>query len=83
MIERPYLTNPQTYCVDAQVPDSACTSTAYTNGVKASIGTMGLNGKVALNNCKGSKNESSHTESIVSWAIKAGKSTGNVKSNDF
>ncbi|KAL1453451.1 hypothetical protein WDU94_007589 [Cyamophila willieti] len=74
----PYSGVSKTYCVDAQVADSACTSTAYTNGVKASIGTMGLNGKVSYGDCDGSKNESSHTSSIVQWAIEAGKSTGVV-----
>lgn len=68
----------RTYCVDAQVADSACTSTAYTSGVKASIGTMGLNAKVKLGDCHSSKNESFHTHGILEWAIEAGKSTGVV-----
>ncbi|KAI5697994.1 hypothetical protein M8J75_000283 [Diaphorina citri] len=67
-----------TYCVDSQVADSACTSTAYTNGVKGSIGTLGLNGRVLYRDCKGSKDNTTHTESIIHWAIKAGKSTGVV-----
>uniref|UniRef100_A0A8D8ZEE1 alkaline phosphatase n=1 Tax=Cacopsylla melanoneura TaxID=428564 RepID=A0A8D8ZEE1_9HEMI len=74
----PYSGVSKTYCVDAQVADSACTSTAYTNGVKASIGTMGLNAKVSIGDCKASKDSSTHTSSIVDWAIKAGKSTGVV-----
>ncbi|KAI5727552.1 hypothetical protein M8J77_003673 [Diaphorina citri] len=74
----PYTGLSKTYCVDSQVADSACTSTAYTNGVKGSIGTLGLNGRVLYRDCKGSKDNTTHTESIIHWAIKAGKSTGVV-----
>lgn len=36
----------QTYCVDTQVADSACSATAYLCGVKANMGTMGVSAKV-------------------------------------
>ena len=66
----------KTYCVDAQVADSACTSTAYLNGVKANSGTMGVNAKVKKGNCVVDK--ATYTESIASWAQKSCKSAGLV-----
>ncbi|KAF9790163.1 hypothetical protein SFRURICE_020901 [Spodoptera frugiperda] len=42
-----------TYCVNAQVPDSACTATAYLCGVKTNNGVIGLNAEVARGDCEG------------------------------
>ncbi|XP_055846185.1 membrane-bound alkaline phosphatase-like [Episyrphus balteatus] len=68
----------KTYCVDKQVADSACTSTAYLGGVKGNYGTIGVNGNVSLNDCASAKNPINHVESIASWAQKANKSSGLV-----
>lgn len=68
----------QTYCVDKQVPDSACTSTAYLNGVKANYGTMGINAQVKRGDCNGQNKRETHTESIASWAQKGCKAAGFV-----
>lgn len=68
----------QTYCVNKQVADSACTSTAYLNGVKANYGTMGINAGVERGDCKGQNDKSAQTESIASWAQKGCKATGLV-----
>lgn len=72
----PHLGLSKTYCVNKQVPDSACTSTAYLNGVKANYGTIGVNAKVQRKDCQVS--EKDHTESIASWAQRSGKATGFV-----
>lgn len=70
----------KTYCTDSQVADSACSATAYLNGVKGNIGTIGVNAQVPRYSCdKGTKDDiETHTESIASWAQKACKSTGIV-----
>lgn len=66
----------QTYCVDAQVADSACTATAYLCGVKGNTATIGVNAKVNFNNCTASEDPANHVSSIAAWAQKAGKATG-------
>ena len=66
----------KTYCVDAQVADSACSATAYLSGVKSNSKTIGVNAKVLLGDCVVDK--AHHTESIASWAQKSCKSTGLV-----
>lgn len=66
----------KTYCVDKQVADSACSATAYLNGVKANGGTMGVGAKVKKGDCVFDKE--THTESIASWAQKSCKSAGLV-----
>ncbi|KAJ9577042.1 hypothetical protein L9F63_006390, partial [Diploptera punctata] len=68
----------KTYCVDSQVPDSACTSTAYLGGVKGNIGTIGVNGRVKKNDCEAMVNSTHHVSSILHWSQEAGKSTGIV-----
>ncbi|XP_059617755.1 membrane-bound alkaline phosphatase-like [Phlebotomus argentipes] len=68
----------KTYCVDAQVADSACTGTAYWTGVKTNYMTLGVNAKVPLGDCKAALDPSTHTESIAKWALDAGKSVGIV-----
>ncbi len=76
--EFPYVGTVKTYCVDYQVPDSACTATAYLSGVKNNYGTIGISGKVELNDCTGQMDQSNHIKSIAKWAIDAGKSAGLV-----
>ncbi|XP_037813544.1 membrane-bound alkaline phosphatase-like [Lucilia sericata] len=66
----------KTYCANAQVPDSACTATAYLCGVKANIVTIGVNANVEFNNCTASMDPKNHVSSIAAWAQKSGKSTG-------
>lgn len=68
----------QTYCVDAQVADSACSATAYLGGVKTNKGTIGVTAKVKLNDCEAQKDKSNHVSSIAEWSQNAGKSTGVV-----
>ncbi|XP_024941132.1 membrane-bound alkaline phosphatase-like isoform X2 [Cephus cinctus] len=68
----------KTYCVDRQVPDSACTATAYLCGIKANEGTMGVNAKVTRSVCEGQLDESNHVSSIAAWAQDVGKSAGIV-----
>lgn len=68
----------QTYCVDKQVADSACTSTAYLNGVKANYGTMGINAQIKRGDCLGQNKKESHTESIAAWAFRDCKAAGLV-----
>lgn len=64
--------------MDYQVPDSACTATAYLCGVKANEGTIGVTGDVELGNCEASTNTSNHVYSIARWSQLAGKRTGLV-----
>jgi alkaline phosphatase len=64
----------KTYNIDAQTGDSAGTATAYLTGVKAKIGTIGIDGRA--DNC--AQLPESELESILKWAHFAGKSTGVV-----
>ncbi|XP_073811724.1 membrane-bound alkaline phosphatase-like [Musca autumnalis] len=66
----------KTYCSNAQVPDSACTATAYLCGVKTQITSIGVTANVAAGNCSMSMDPANHLESIADWAQKAGMSTG-------
>ncbi|XP_061386480.1 membrane-bound alkaline phosphatase-like [Musca vetustissima] len=66
----------KTYCTNSQVPDSACTATAYLCGIKTSITSIGVTANVAPNNCTMSMDPANHVESIADWAQRAGKSTG-------
>ncbi|XP_063704307.1 membrane-bound alkaline phosphatase-like [Culicoides brevitarsis] len=66
----------KTYCINSQVADSACTSTAYLCGIKANFYTVGVNGKVKLDDC--SFNETNKAPSIAKWALDAGKAAGLV-----
>lgn len=74
----PYFGLSKTYCVDSQVPDSACTATAYLTGVKANYGTIGVNSQVLRYECNKATNETTHTESIAKWAQNVNKATGFV-----
>lgn len=68
----------QTYCVDMQVADSACTATAYLTGVKANYGTLGVTAAVKRFNCSSSQDPANHVNSLATWAQRAGKGTGVV-----
>lgn len=68
----------KTYCVDVQVPDSACTGTAFLNGVKANEKTIGVSAKVQVRNCTQGLDPEHHTTSIAKWAMDAGKVAGLV-----
>ncbi|XP_031628392.1 membrane-bound alkaline phosphatase-like [Contarinia nasturtii] len=74
----PHVAMSKTYCVDMQVADSACTATAYLNGVKANYGTIGVSAKVRRTDCTAGTEKAYHTESIAKWALNAGKSIGLV-----
>lgn len=68
----------KTYCVNHGVPDSATTATAYLNGVKANLGTIGVSARVRYANCTETQYTSEFTSSIAKWAMDAGKSAGLV-----
>ncbi|CAH2093318.1 unnamed protein product [Euphydryas editha] len=68
----------KTYCVNAQIADSACSATAYLNGVKANSGTIGVTAAVPRWNCGASVPSSTHTESIAAWALADGRDAGIV-----
>uniref|UniRef100_A0A1B6M053 alkaline phosphatase n=1 Tax=Graphocephala atropunctata TaxID=36148 RepID=A0A1B6M053_9HEMI len=74
--EFPYVGLAKTYCVDKQVGEAACTSTAYLSGVKANSGTVGVSAAVARGDCSGSQNPEYQVETILDWAQEAGKATG-------
>ncbi|CAH0563811.1 unnamed protein product [Brassicogethes aeneus] len=76
--EFPHTGLSMTYCVDSQVADSACSATAYLGGVKANIGTLGVNAKVKKGDCLGMTNSSNFVDSIAQWSQKKGKKTGLV-----
>lgn len=69
---------PQTYCVDKQVADSACSATAYLSGVKANYGTLGIVAGVERFNCDGQNDPAKQTTSIAKWAQDRCKATGFV-----
>lgn len=68
----------QTYCVDSQVADSACTSTAYLGGVKGNIMTIGVNAAVSARDCAASTDHSTHVKSILHLSQLKNKRTGIV-----
>ncbi|XP_068144936.1 membrane-bound alkaline phosphatase-like [Drosophila tropicalis] len=74
----PYTGLSRTYCSNAQVPDSACTATAYLCGVKTNIIEIGVSAAVTYNNCTQSQDPANRLTSIAEWAQNAGKSTGIV-----
>ena len=67
----------QTYCVDNQTPDSACTASAIYSGIKTNYGTLGYDSSAIRKNIS-SVQPSNQVETILSWAQKAGKATGFV-----
>lgn len=75
----PHVAMSKTYCVNYQVADSACSSTAYLSGVKANYGTLGVTATVPRADCSElSSDPAHHTSSIAAWAMAAGKSAGVV-----
>jgi alkaline phosphatase len=66
----------KTYCVNFQVPDSACSATAFLSGIKTNLGVLSMDANTAFNNC--SKSDESHVHSIFKYAQNAGKATGIV-----
>ncbi|XP_034243154.1 alkaline phosphatase-like [Thrips palmi] len=74
----PYSGLSKTYCVDSQVADSACSSTAYLSGVKANLGTIGVTAAVPRSDCKASLKPENQVNSILRWAQDASKRTGIV-----
>lgn len=47
-------------------------------GVKGNFQTIGVNGRVKLNDCDASNDTSNHVQSLISWAQRSGKGTGIV-----
>ncbi|EDW09427.2 membrane-bound alkaline phosphatase [Drosophila mojavensis] len=74
----PYTGLSRTYCSNAQVPDSACTATAYLCGIKTNIVALGITANVNFNNCSGSEDPANQVSSIAAWAQAAGKGSGIV-----
>ncbi|XP_063386690.1 membrane-bound alkaline phosphatase-like [Cydia fagiglandana] len=70
----------KTYCVDKQIPDSACTATAYLCGVKNNYGTLGVTAAVPRYDCAASTDAATHLDSIAAWALADGRSAGIVTS---
>nr|AKH49607.1 alkaline phosphatase 2 [Helicoverpa zea] len=68
----------KTYCVDAQIADSACTATAYLCGVKNNYGAIGVDGTVRRGDCQAASNTATHVESIAEWALADGRDVGIV-----
>jgi alkaline phosphatase len=68
----------KTYCINYQVPDSACTATAILAGVKSNYGTLAVDGNVNLRECDAQRDNKTHVDSIFKYAQDAGRSTGIV-----
>nr|ABR88230.1 membrane-bound alkaline phosphatase [Heliothis virescens] len=68
----------KTYCVDAQIADSACTATAYLCGVKNNYGAIGVDATVRRGDCQTASNTATHVESIAEWALADGRDVGIV-----
>lgn len=68
----------QTYCVDSQVADSACSATAFMTGVKGNFRTIGVPGNVMSRDCMATNDLENQLASSVKWAQQAGKRTGVV-----
>jgi alkaline phosphatase len=72
----PHAALSRTYNVDRSTPDSAGTATAYLCGIKANMATIGVNDKVAFQDC--STVAANKARSIVKESVVAGKWTGVV-----
>ncbi|CAH2095931.1 unnamed protein product [Euphydryas editha] len=68
----------RTYCIDAQVPDSACTATSYLTGVKTKYGVIGLDGNVTRGSCFSQLHKANWSPSIGQWALAKGLDVGIV-----
>lgn len=64
------------YCIDRQVPDSACTATAFMSGVKNNYRGIGVTANVSSSQCYFSEEDKVY--SFLKWAQDAGKATGVV-----
>ncbi|XP_073947360.1 membrane-bound alkaline phosphatase-like [Choristoneura fumiferana] len=67
-----------TYCLNAQVADSACTATAYLCGAKNNDYTIGVSGRVLPGDCKAAAEPANQLDSLLAWAIEDGRSAGIV-----
>ncbi|CAH0715321.1 unnamed protein product, partial [Brenthis ino] len=68
----------RTYCIDAQVADSACTATSYLTGVKTKFGVIGLDGNVTRGSCYSQLHKANWSPSIGQWALASGLDVGFV-----
>nr|XP_046915079.1 alkaline phosphatase, tissue-nonspecific isozyme-like [Dermatophagoides farinae] len=68
----------KTYILDSQVGDSGACATAMMSGVKSNFETVGVSGKVKLNDCLATMDPMVRVSSIIDWAQQQGKSTGFV-----
>jgi hypothetical protein len=59
------------YNINHQTPDSAATATAYLCGVKARLGTIGVDGRAKRRDCLSSIG--AHVSSVLDWAQQSGK----------
>ncbi len=66
----------KTYNVDAQVPDSAGTATAWNTGVKTDIGVLGIDADVVYGDC--ASQQGNEVATLFELAEAAGLSTGTV-----
>ncbi|CAF1004713.1 unnamed protein product [Adineta ricciae] len=66
----------KTYNIDHQTPDSAATATAYLCGVKAQLGTIGVDGRAKRSDCLSSLG--TNVSSILNWAQDLGHKVGIV-----
>jgi alkaline phosphatase len=74
----PHVASSKTYCVNAQVADSACSATAFLHGVKTNNGLIGLNAAATRGNCNDHTTTSKFTHSIAKWFQDQGRSAGVV-----
>ncbi|XP_075980742.1 membrane-bound alkaline phosphatase-like [Anticarsia gemmatalis] len=70
----------KTYCTNAQVPDSACTATAYLCGVKTNQGFIGVRASIKRGDCKSAQESANQLSSIAEWMIEDGRDVGVVTS---
>ncbi|CAG4973231.1 unnamed protein product [Parnassius apollo] len=68
----------KTYCVNAQIADSACTASAYLCGVKANRGTIGVTAAVPRFDCVAAEEDHHQLSSIAAWALQDGRDAGIV-----
>ncbi|XP_041378129.1 LOW QUALITY PROTEIN: alkaline phosphatase, tissue-nonspecific isozyme-like [Gigantopelta aegis] len=74
----PFVALSKTYNDNRQVPDSAGTATAFLCGVKANVGTLGLDSSVPRFDCAKQLEGSGHVTSILKWSKDEGKAVGIV-----
>ncbi|XP_050041542.1 alkaline phosphatase-like [Dermacentor andersoni] len=72
----PYVSLSKTYGLDTQTSDSANSATAYLCGVKANIGTLGVDSTVKGGQCH--NDTAAYVDSIMKWAQDSGMWTGIV-----